>query len=151
VPLTRSRAAGALMAARLRRLEPSGRNASGLLKAVEQTPPSRSLIFVVSDFHFPEDMLNQLLGNLSLHAVVPVVLWDSAEGAGPRYGIAGIYDPETGLKRMLLLRPALARRLRESVAAREQTLTNYCARFGVTPLIIKDRFEAEAVTRYFYG
>ncbi len=151
LPLTRSKAAGALITAKLRKLEPSGRNALGLFKAVAQTPPSRSLVFLVSDFHFSMDMLASLLAELALHTVVPVVLWDSAEGIAPRFGIARIFDPETGAERMLLLRPALARRLQESVASRAQALTDCCARFGLTPLILRDRFEADAVTRYFFG
>jgi uncharacterized protein (DUF58 family) len=150
-PLARGRAAGAFMATKLRSLEPSGRNALGLFKAVQQTPPARSLVFLVSDFHFPMKMLGQLLEGLALHEVVPVVLWDSAEGLAPRYGIARLLDPETGAARMLLLRPALARRLKESMARRADALANCCACFGVKPLIIRDQFKAEAVTRYFYG
>ena len=103
LPLTRSRAAGQLLAARLRELKPSGRNALGLFAADEQTPPSRSLVFLVADFYFPLSMLVELLGGLALHEVVPVVLRDSAEGKSPRYGIARIADPETGVERMLLL------------------------------------------------
>lgn len=151
LPLTRNKAAGALITAGLRRLEPSGPNAQGLFEAVEQIPPTRSLVFLISDFHFPEAMLDRLLAALALHAVVPVVLWDSAEGTTPKYGIARIFDPETGREQMLLLRPALARRLQESVAARAQALRDCCARFGLAPLFIRDRFEADAVTRYFYG
>lgn len=151
LPLTRNRAAGAVITAGLRRLEPSGPNAQGLLQAAEQIPPTRSLVFLISDFHLPLAMLDRLLAALALHAVVPVVLWDSAEGTTPKYGVARIFDPESGDEQMLLLRPALARRLRDSVAARAQGLRDCCARFGLAPLFIRDRFEADAVTRYFYG
>jgi uncharacterized protein (DUF58 family) len=151
LPLTRSRAAGEAIAAKLRKLAPSGGNSLGLIKAAEQLPPARALVFLISDFHFPVTMLDQLLRRLAVHQVVPVVLWDSAEAMAPRYGIARVYDPETGAERLLLLRPSLARRLRRSVAARAQALTACCARFGVTPLFLEDRFEADAVTRYFYG
>jgi uncharacterized protein (DUF58 family) len=151
LPLTRNRAAGTLVAEKLRNLDPSGRNAQGLFKAVEQMPPSRSLVFLVSDFHFPMDMLTGLLAGLALHTVVPVVLWDSAEGAAPRYGIASLLDPETGARRMLLLRPALARRLGGTVAARAQALVDRCTRAGLAPLFLRDRFDANAVTRYFFG
>jgi uncharacterized protein (DUF58 family) len=151
LPLTRSRVAGGLMAAKLRKLTPTGGNSRGLIQAVEQIPPTRALVFLISDFHFPIPMLETLLRDLGLHTVVPVVVWDSAEAVAPRYGMARIYDPETGAERILLLRPVLARRLRQSIAARAQALTACCARFGVGPLFIRDRFEADAVTRYFYG
>lgn len=151
LPPTRRRAAGSLLAPRLRNLTPSGRSARGLLEAVARMPPSRSLVFLVSDFHFSLDMLGELLAGLALHAVVPVILWDNAEGVLPGYGVARIFDPETGGERMLLLRPALGRRLQEAMAARARALTGCCARFGLTPLFLEDRFEADAVTRYFYG
>ena len=151
LPLTHSRAAAALVAAKLRDLVPSGRNAAGLLEAVEQTPPRQSLVFLVSDFHFPSGTLATLLAGLALHEVVPVVLSDSAEGMAPRFGIARVFDPETGAQRMLLMRPALAERLQASLTRRLNALTECCARFGVKPLVIRDRFEADAVTRYFYG
>jgi uncharacterized protein (DUF58 family) len=151
LPLTRSRAAGTLMAEKLRHFEPSGRNALGLLDAAVRMPPARSLVFLVSDFHFSMELLARLLEHLALHTVVPVVLWDSAEGIAPRYGIARIFDPETHRVRTLLLRPSLARRLQQAITARAQALTECCGRFGLTPLFLRDRFEAGAVTRYFFG
>lgn len=151
VPLTRNRVAGTVIAERLRELEPSGRNALGLYEAVERTPPARSLVFLVSDFHFPIDMLDRLLSGLALHTVIPVVLWDSAERQAPRYGVGRLFDPETGAQRLLLLRPGLARRLEAAVAGRAQALTKHCARFGLAPLFLRDRFDANAVTRYFFG
>jgi uncharacterized protein (DUF58 family) len=151
LPLTRSRAAGSLIAAKLRDFKPSGGNSAGLVEAAGQVPPNRALVFLVSDFHFPVSLLDRLLRDLALHTVVPVVLRDSAEAVAPRYGIARIYDPETATERVLLLRPALSRRLQQSVADRAKALNARCAGFGVAPLIIEDRFEADAVTRYFYG
>lgn len=148
---TRSKAAGALLAGGLRKLVPHGRSADGLHRAARELSPARSLVFLVSDFHFPLDRLADLLAALARHTVVPVVLWDSAEGTPPRYGIARLLDPETGQQRMLLLRPALAQRLEGAVAARARALRACCARFGVVPLFVVDRFEADAVTRYFYG
>lgn len=151
LPLTRSRTAGALAGKQLRALEPSGRTATGLLEGVERVPPARSLVFLVSDFHFSAELLSGLLAGLALHAVVPVVLRDSAEGIAPRFGIARVFDAETGRERTLLLRPALARRLQQAIADRAQALIDTCTRFGRAPLFIHDRFEADAVTRYFYG
>lgn len=151
LPLTRSRAAGALLTGKLRELTPTGSDSGGLLKAVDEMPARRSLVFLVSDFHFSVSMLARLLAGLALHSVVPVILWDSAEGQAPRRGIARLFDPETGARRTLLLRGSLARRLRKSLAERAHALSECCSRFGVTPLFIEDRFEADAVTRYFYG
>ncbi|MEX2495189.1 MAG: DUF58 domain-containing protein [Woeseia sp.] len=151
LPLTRSRAAGAALAVKLRDLEPSGVDSMGLLAAVEQMPAARALVFLVSDFHFSLDAVNALLAGLALHEVVPVVLRDSAEEVTPRHGIARVYDPETAAERTLLLRPALAQRLKQAAASRDLALTRACAAYGLTPLFLRDRFEADTVTRYFYG
>ena len=150
-PLTRTRTAGAALAARLRALEPAGRSAQGLLKAAAQMPAARALVFVVSDFHFPSALLRALLEQLAMHSVVPVVLRDSAEARVPRFGVARLGDPETGARRTLLLRPSLARRLQAAMAQRAQRLTDCCSDFGVKPLFVEDRFDADALTRHFYG
>lgn len=151
LPPGRRRAAGTLLASRLRETAPSGNSSRGLLKAAGRMAARRSLVFLVSDFHFPMTMLERLLADLALHTVVPVVLWDSAEGEAPRRGIARIFDPETGARRLVLLRRAFARRLEEARAKRAQALTDVCSRFGLSPLFMPDRFEGDAVTRYFYG
>ncbi|CAN5315190.1 hypothetical protein BH24PSE2_BH24PSE2_00150 [soil metagenome] len=150
-PATRTRTAGAAIAARLRKLEPAGQGAQGLLEAAAQIPAARALIFLVSDFHFPLALLRTLLAKLAPHAVVPVVLWDGAEGRAPRFGIARVMDPETGARRTLLLRPSLAERLQQAMARRARRLVDCCSAFGLEPLFLEDRFDADAVTRYFYG
>jgi uncharacterized protein (DUF58 family) len=150
-PLSRTRTAGAALAARLRGLKPSGRSAQGLLKAAAQMPAARGLVFVVSDFHFPPALLRALLERLAAHAVVPVVLWDSAEARAPRFGLARLADPETGARRLLLLRPVLAQRLQAAMAQRAQRLIDCCSAFGVRPLFLEDRFDADALTRHFYA
>lgn len=150
-PLTRAKTAGIVIAANLRKLEPAGRNALGLLKAAEQMPAARALVFLVSDFHFSLALLRELLANLAMHAVVPVVLWDGAEALAPQFGVARVIDPETGARRTLLLRPSLAERLRKAIARRAQLLTDCCSSFGLKPLFLENRFDADAVTRHFYG
>ncbi len=150
-PLTRSKTAGAAMAANLRQLVPAGRNSLGLLQAAEQMPAARALVFLVSDFHFALALLRELLATLATHAVVPVVLRDGAEALAPQFGVARIIDPETGARRTLLLRPSLAKRLRKSVARRAKILTDCFSSFGLKPLFLENRFDADAVTRHFYG
>lgn len=150
-PLTRSKTAGPAMAANLRQLVPTGRNSLGLLMAAEQMPAARALVFLVSDFHFALALLRELLATLATHAVVPVVLRDGAEALAPQFGVARIIDPETGARRTLLLRPSLAKRLRKSVARRAKILTDCFSSFGLKPLFLENRFDADAVTRHFYG
>jgi uncharacterized protein (DUF58 family) len=60
---------------------------------------SRSILFLVSDFHTPgaeEALERALAGAAARHDVVPVVLSDPAERALPDVGVLRLVDPETG-------------------------------------------------------
>lgn len=151
VELTRNRGVATTLAERLRRWRPGGAGSEGLLAAAERLPPTRALVFLVSDFHFPIALLREILSRLSIHCVVPVMLWDSAEARVPRFGIARLRDPESGAQRTLLLRRTLAARLNQSVQARKDRLLACFAEYGIQPLHVHDQFQADAVTRYFHG
>jgi len=150
VPLTRARGAGAMVSERLRRWAYSGADATGLLAGAEQIPGARALVFVVSDYHLPIELLRTILHRLCSHAVVPVVLVDSGEGRVPGVGITHLYDPETRARRTILLRRSWARRLENKLLEHREQLVRCLADYDLRPLYLIDRFEAEAVSRYFY-
>jgi uncharacterized protein (DUF58 family) len=137
--------------ARLRNFQPQGSNAHGLLEAAVHLGKRRALVFLVSDFHFALDELEALLDAFAPHDLVPVVLWNSAEHERlPAWGLAELRDPETGETRRLFLRPRLRERIQESFAERRTALANLFNRFGREPFYLVDRFEPDALTRYFY-
>ncbi len=150
VPLTRARGVGALVSERLHRWAPSGADATGLLAGAEQIAGTRALVFVVSDYHLPIDLLRAILDRLCPHAVVPVVLLDSGEGRVPGVGITHLYDPETRARRTILLRRSWARRLENKLHEHREQLIRCFGDYDLRPLYLIDRFEAEAVSRYFY-
>lgn len=145
-----NRGAGEWLDRRLAKMRPRGASARGLWRTAATLPRRRSLVFVVSDFHWPRGDLAELLRRLAHHAVVPVVLWDPAEAqAVHRYGIAVLRDLETGARRFVWLRPGLVDALRSRRRARELDLHRACARFGATPFFVRDRFEPDDLTRHF--
>lgn len=150
LPLTRSRGASLQVCERLREWTPDGADATGLLAGADLIPGSRALVFLISDFHLPLPLLRQVLSRLCVHAVVPVILVDSAEKRIPRNGITHLYDRETGARRTVLLRPSWARRFKEKQDEHREQLGRCLAEYDLRPLYVIDRFEAEAVTRYFY-
>jgi uncharacterized protein (DUF58 family) len=151
-PPTRERGASTELAERLRAFTPRGRGSGGLLQSLARLSPRRSLVFVVSDFHFPLELLDRLLGGLARHSVVPVVLVDSAESQPPpAFGIARVTDLETGMQRVLLMRPSLRRRFVTRAAKRREALVRRLEDHGVEPLWLTDRFDADAVNAYFHG
>jgi len=131
--------------------QPKAKNALALLEAATLLGRKRALVFLASDFHFPSSQMEDLFNALIRHDVVPVVLWDSGEYAIlPRYGLAELQDPETGQRRRLFLRPSLLQSIRERFDERRKELTQICARHGRKPFFLVDRFDPEAMTRYFY-
>ncbi len=150
LPLTRARGAGALVSERLRRWTPSGADATGLLKGAEQVPGARALVFLVSDYYLPVELLRKILDCLCRRAVVPVVLVDTAEDRIPGIGITHLYDPETKARRTILLRRTFARRLEKARRNHREQISRCLADYDLRPLYLIDRFEPEAVSRYFY-
>jgi uncharacterized protein (DUF58 family) len=150
LPLTRARGAGALVCDRLRRWPPCGAGATGLLQGAAQIPGARALVFLISDFHLPIELLRAVLSRLCPHAVIPVVLVDSAEGRIPGVGITHLYDSETGARRTILLRRALAKRLGRELREHYEQIRACLADYDLRPLYLIDRFDAETVSQYFY-
>lgn len=129
---------------------PSGAGAHGLLDAARLLPARRSLVFVVSDFHWPPGAVETLLRRLARHEVVPVVLRDPAEAqAMPRRGIAVLRDLETGQRRFVWLRRGLLERLEARRRHRDDALRAACAQYGCAPCFVSDRFEPIVLTRHF--
>lgn len=128
---------------------PKDRSALGLLETAPLIGRKKSLIFLVSDFHFPLGTVRQILESLDKHDVVPVVLWDSREQDHPGWGIVRFNDPETGHNRPLILRPSLAKKIRAAFDARRDSIIQLCTQFGREPFFVRDAFNPEELTYYF--
>jgi uncharacterized protein (DUF58 family) len=148
--LTRAKGGGTLLDSWLRHFKPSGDSAAGLLQAARTLGRSRALVFLISDFHFPLDLLQTLLDALSAHHVVPVVVWDRNEFPTiTRFGIGTLSDSETGRLRTVLLRPSLQRRLAQTFVERQNALQEIFLAHRLQPLMLVDGFNADRVTQYF--
>lgn len=151
LPATRRRGAGPAHAEVLRRFHATGTGARALLDAVAYMPRNRGLVFVLSDFHFPLDHVRRLLITLQQHQVVPVPIWSPRERELPRFGLVQLADAEGEGERLLLMRPGLRARVRARIDAHREQVLGVCARAGCRPLMLGEDFDAQAVTRYFYG
>ncbi|MDH3747565.1 MAG: hypothetical protein OER97_05115 [Gammaproteobacteria bacterium] len=149
LPLTRARGAGIELGERLRRYAPKGADASGLLAGAERIPGSRALVFLISDYFLPLQLLRNILNILCVHAVIPVILVDSADSRVPGTGITHLYDPETQARRTILLRRSWATRFEQRLCEHREQIRRCLADYDLRPLDVIDRFEAEAVSRYF--
>lgn len=126
--------------------------AQGLLEAAAWLPSRRSLVFLLSDFHFPAAMAASVIDSLRMHDVVPVVLWDPVETHVPRgSGLLRLQDSETGRQRLVWLRPALRARWQQAIAQRRDELQRLCDSRGRPPLFLEGAFDADRITRYFHA
>jgi hypothetical protein len=113
-------------------------------------PHRRALVFVVSDFHWPEHDLEDILRSLAHHSVVPIVLRDPAEvDAVHRRGIAVLRDLESGERRFVWLRPRLIEALRAARNRSEERLRHLCRGAGCAPFFVRGRFDPALLTRHF--
>lgn len=151
-PATRLRGAGPELSQRLRSLRPEGNSAEGLLEAPRHLSRERSLVFLVSDFHFPLEFTRKLVAGFSRHDLVPVVLWDPEEYRHlPAFGLVRLRDPETGAVRTLLMRRSLRERIARDFADRRAALEELFRGAGRPLLYMEHGFHPDRVTEYFHG
>jgi uncharacterized protein (DUF58 family) len=135
---------------RLRTHACAGQGMKGLLEAVGRLGRTRSLVFLLSDFHQPKNELAELATRLTRHDVVPIVIWDKAEyEALPEYGLVVVEDPETGVRRRLLMRPSLREAFALRFANRRRELEELFQPLGRSPLFLSEPYKADILTRYF--
>jgi uncharacterized protein (DUF58 family) len=152
LPPTHARGAAMDVAAALRGLQPTADSATGLRDAADYLPRQRSLVFLVSDFHFPIALFDDILDGLGHHAVVPVVLWDAAESTPQAaFGLARVRDAESGRARSVLLRPALRQRWQAAFEQRRRMLEQCFSRRDLRPFFLVGEFRPDAMTAYFFG
>jgi len=136
---------------RLAAHRPEHVGARGIQDVSRHLSRERSLVLLISDFHMPLEQLEQSLGTLIRHHVVPLVLWDSAEYRNlPEFGVASVTDCETGSRRTLFLRKSFRDRILKAFEDRRRALEKLFLSFDMPPLFIEDEFEADDLTEYFY-
>ncbi len=136
---------------RLKHHHSDSKGSKGILDLYRFLPRERSLIFLISDFHMPLELIEQALPLILRHHIVPVVLWDSAEYKNlPDFGISSVVDPESGEKRTLFLRKELREKIFNRFEERRKIIHNLFMRFDMPPLFIEGDFDANVFTEYFH-
>jgi len=122
----------------------------GILEVPQYLSQRKGLVFWISDFHMPLAMIEEALGAMSVHQVVPIVLWDDQEHKTlPKFGFGNMIDPETGMNRTIFFRDAVRTQFEEAFLARKQALANKFARLDCQPLYLSGKFNPEDMTHYF--
>ncbi|MFA5956355.1 DUF58 domain-containing protein [Hyphomicrobium sp.] len=105
---TLSRAAQLDAVERLRHATTERKGAEGIAEAGGAIAGSRKLVFIISDFLWPESVAQAAADALAFHDVVPIEIRDSLELEDlPSWGLLNLRDLESGGHRLVAMRPSL--------------------------------------------
>lgn len=125
-------------------------SSEGLSDCIDNLSTNSSLVFIVSDFHWPLESLAATLRKLGQALIVPVVVWDPAETQPPSTGRwLSVNDAESGHRRHLWLRQSIRKKWVDNVAQRRITLDEQFVAQDIKPFYIEGQFNPEALTQYF--
>lgn len=127
-----------------------GVGAKGILEVPQYLSQHKGLVFWISDFHMPIHLLEQALNAMSVHQIVPIVLWDDQEYKKlPKFGFGNMIDPETGLSRSIFFRDAVRAQFEQAFVERKQALETLFSSFDYQAIYISDQFNPDAMSNYF--
>ncbi|PCJ30439.1 MAG: hypothetical protein COA90_09320 [Gammaproteobacteria bacterium] len=113
-------------------------------------PKKPALIFLISDCHWPESNLHQLMSSLSAHIVVPIVLWQSAEYNNyPLWRFIELADLETGQPSLVFVTPKQKQNIKQAYQHRKQYLEHHFLRYQSRVFWLIDTFSTTQMSRYF--
>src|SRR5690606_31296083 len=127
---------------------PADDSAAGLAQVAEHLAGPRKLVFLISDFLFPDEQIEKILATLVLHDVIPVVLQDTAIAGLPEWGFSEFADLESGRRRFVILRPSLKRRWLDQAEKRRKHLDSIFRQYVNPPFAITDQLDIEALNTY---
>jgi len=115
-------------------------------------PLRRSLIFLLSDFHWSNEKLNHVLNTLSGHYLVPIVIWNSAEYENfPLWRFVQIRDAESAENRLIFVTPKQKKLIESTFADRKIFLNNQFQRHNSRAFWMIDQFSAQNLSEFFHG
>jgi len=121
-----------------------------LCSCTEQISNNSKLIFLVSDFHWPDSAIEAIMDRLESKCVVPLIVWDKAETEPPgKGGWLNTRGLENGERRSVWLRASVREQWRDKVRLRRQSLSQVFASFQSKPFFMEAGFDAESLSRYF--
>lgn len=139
---TLSRAAHADAVERLRHFAPDQAGVDGLAEAGAAIAGSKKLVFLISDFLWPQEAARMAAEALSFHDIVPIEIRDSLELDGlPDWGLLNLRDLETGRHRLVAMRPALKARWRTQRSQQRQRISQELHANSRETFVVDDKID----------
>ncbi|MFD1301478.1 DUF58 domain-containing protein [Methylobacterium marchantiae] len=149
LPASRRRSIAAEVASRLAGAACTVDRADGMEEAARRLVGRPKIVFLISDFRWPDAAIANTFSSLARHDLVPVVVADAAEEEGlPEWGLMELDDLEGAGRRVVFMRPSLRRRWIAREAERASTLRRIATAYGRPPFRLSGRFDPDAVSRH---
>ena len=113
-------------------------------------PEEKSLVFWVSDFHYPPDKIEKILNHLSNHHVIPLFI--SSEGEIkklPKYGFRKFIDSELDLEHEVFLRPSIKEKILEDYKNTKEEIFQIFSKKQLKQIVINEYIDIENIQKYF--
>ena len=131
----------------------TNRNSSnGINKIDKYLPEEKSLVFLISDFHYSLKKIDRILGQLSNHHVIPIFI--SSEGEIkklPNYGFRKFTDSELDLEHEVFLRPSVKDKILSDYEEMKIKIFNVFSKKHLKQIVINGDIDIETIQKYFLG
>ena len=129
----------------------SEKSSSKALKMINKyLPEEKSLIFWISDFHYPLNKIEEILNQLSNHHVIPLFI--SSEGEIkklPKYGFRKFLDSEINVEHEIFLRPNIKKQLLEDYKTTKEKIFYLFSKKQLKKILIDENIDIDAIKKYF--
>ncbi|EMR11885.1 hypothetical protein MPL1_13237 [Methylophaga lonarensis MPL] len=113
-------------------------------------PTRAALVFLISDFHWSDMKIAQVLQSLQGHIVVPLVIWLQSEYQNyPLWRFVNVTDSETGQSQLVFVTPHQRQQIEQSFELRKQHLNQMFNQFQRRPVWFFDHYCVQSMRRYF--
>jgi hypothetical protein len=113
-------------------------------------PEEKSLIFWISDFHYPLGKIEKILSHLSSHHVIPLFI--SSEGEIkrlPRYGFRKYIDSESNIEHEIFLRPSIKEKILGDYKNTKDKIFQIFSKTQLKQIVVKEQIDIENIQKYF--
>ena len=113
-------------------------------------PEDKSLIFWISDFHYPLAEIEKILNHLSNHHVIPLFI--SSEGEIkrlPKYGFRKFIDSEMNVEHEIFLRPSIKEKILVDYKETKDKIFQIFSKKQLKQIVINEQIEIENIRKYF--
>ena len=127
------------------------RSSSDAIKSINKyLPEEKSLVFWISDFHYPPDETENILNLLSTHHVIPLFISSEEEiNKLPSYGFRKFIDSEKNSEHEIFLRPGIKEKILLEYNKTKNKIFNIFSRKQIKQIVLNDKINMKEIQKYF--